>query len=547
MAVGESGRRFPLRLTSVLTLLVALGLTAAAVTATFAGVRDQSHRLLKERTSEINLVLTQAIQAIPTGLQQLGSVLEATSGDTAAFDTAAQQQANANPTPITLAWLRPDSSGGFKVLAEAGAGSLTVGQVVTGPRAQTLQAAMQTAVVVPTPVIGTSRVLGFAIGAPSAPVGTVLYRESVLGPAVAPPRAAGTAPFSELDVALYSMTTPERSAILTSTTKNLPLSGEVRHETLLVGQTKWLLEVKARSPLVGRLTADAPWIVLGIGLIGTALLALVVETVARRRDAALALYEVEHQVAESLQRSLLPRLPDLPGLELAARYLASGAGQQVGGDWFDAFPVTGGRCGLVVGDVIGHDVAAAGAMAQIRALLRGYAVDGDSPSSVLTRLDRVVDELHLTQLVTVFYGLLEAPAADGSRRLRYTNAGHVPPVLRRPDGSVVSLDGGASVVIGAPITSDYDEGEATLSMGSTLTLFTDGLVEVPGGSLTDGLDRVAQTVAGFGDDSPDQLCEDLLADVSLRSLRDDVALLVVRLRDIRSESGRQEAVSRAGS
>jgi hypothetical protein len=406
---------------------------------------------------------------------------------------------------------------------------------------------MKSPVVVPTPVIGASRVLGFALGPPSAPAGSVLYREATLGPVVNPPRQAATAPFSELDVALYSMTTPRPSSILISTTKNLPLRGDVRHQTLLVGQTKWLLEVRARSPLIGRLTADAPWIALGVGVLGTALLALVVETVARRRDAAVALYQVEHQVAESLQRSLLPRLPDLPGLELAARYLASGAGQQVGGDWFDAFPVTGGRCGLVVGDVIGHDVAAAGAMAQIRALLRGYAVDGDSPASVLTRLDRVVDELHLTQLVTVFYGLLDAPGPDGSRLLRYSNAGHVPPVLRHPDGSVDSLAGGASVVIGAPIASDYSEGEATLSVGSSLTLFTDGLVEVPGGSLTDGLDRVAQTVATHGDKSPDALCDDLLADISLKSLRDDVALLVVHLRDIRSTSGRQEAVSRAGS
>ena len=548
MGQGDRSRRFPLRLTSVLALLVALGLTAGAVVATFAGVHDQSRRLLKERTAEINLVLTQAIQAIPTSLQQLGAVLEATRGDTDAFDTAAEQAATAaSPTPTTLAWLRPDPSGGFRVVAAAGSGGLAVGQVITGPRAETMQTASTTSVVVPTPVIGASRVLGFAMGPPSAPAGTVVYRESTLGPAVNPPRAASTQPFSELDVALYSTTTPQPKAVLTSTTRDLPLSGEVQRMILVVGQTKWLLEVKPRAPLVGRLTADAPWIVLGIGVAGTALLALVVETVARRRDAAVALYQVEHQVAESLQRSLLPRLPDLPGLELAARYLASGAGQQVGGDWFDAFPVAGGRCGLVVGDVIGHDVAAAGAMAQIRALLRGYAVDGDSPASVLTRLDRVVDELHLTQLVTVFYGLLDAPATDGSRRLLYSNAGHVPPVLRHPDGRVDSLAGGASVVMGAPIASDYIEAEATLSVGSTLTLFTDGLVEVPGDSLTDGLDRVAQTVAGLGDKTPDELCDDLLADVSLRTLRDDVALLVVRLRDIRSTRGRQEAVSRAGS
>jgi serine phosphatase RsbU (regulator of sigma subunit) len=301
---------------------------------------------------------------------------------------------------------------------------------------------------------------------------------------------------------------------------------------------------------VGRLTADAAWLVLGVGLVGTALIGLVVETVSRRRDAAVELYQVEHTVAEALQRSLLPQLPELPGLDLAARYLASGVGQQVGGDWFDVFPVAGGRCGLVVGDVIGHDLAAASAMAQIRALLRGYAVDGESPDAVLTRLDRIIDELHLTQLVTVFYGLLEAPAPDGSRQMRYSNAGHVPPVLRHADGSVVSLGGGASTVMGAPIDSDYTESEVRLTTGSTVALFTDGLVEVPGVSLTEGLDRVARTIAASNDPTPDEVCEQLLADLPLRSLRDDVALLVVRIADASIRSGRggdEETVSGARS
>jgi len=528
MAVGGRGR-LPLRLATFLTVLAALVLTTAAVWATQLGVKDQSRRLLKERTSEISLVFTQAIDAIPTSLQQLGAVLGATHGDAGAFASAAQQQAAASPTPLTFAWLRPQGSVGFRVIASAGTGDLAVNQVVTDERVASLRTALTDQQVVPTTVIGADRMLGFALGPPAAPVGTVLYRQTTLGPAVNPPRAASTAPFSELNVTLYSSRTADPSKVLTSTSRDLPLRGDVRSTFLDVGDTRWLLTVSARSPLVGRLTEDAPWVVVGVGLIGTALIGLVVETVARRRDAAVELYQVEHHVAEALQRSLLPQLPELPGLELAARYLASGIGQEVGGDWFDAFPVSGGRCGLVVGDVIGHDVAAASAMAQIRALLRGYAVDGESPATVLARLDRIVDELHLTQLVTVFYGLLDAPEADGSRQLRYCNAGHVPPVLRHADGSVVPLGGGASVVIGAPIDSEYTESVVSLPASSTLTLFTDGLVEVPGGSLTDGLDRVARTLAGSADPTPDALCEELLADVSLRSLRDDVALLVVRV------------------
>src|SRR3954466_6575238 len=223
MAVGERSRRSPLRLATLLTVLVALGLTAAAAWATFLGVRDQSRRLLKERTGEVSLVLTQAIDVIPTSLQQLGAVLAASDGDVQSFAAAGQQEADASPTPMSVAWLRPRSAGGYRVVAAAGEGDLHIGQVISDERAQTFDAAMKSALVVPTPVIGKDRILGFALGAPSAPAGTVLYRQSTLGPAVSPPRSAGTDPFSELDVALYSTPHPEPAAILTSTTRDLPL------------------------------------------------------------------------------------------------------------------------------------------------------------------------------------------------------------------------------------------------------------------------------------------------------------------------------------
>src|SRR4051812_2494765 len=124
MAVGERARRFPLRLATLLTVLVALGLTAAAGWATFLGVRDQGRRLLKERTGEVSLVLTQAIDAIPTSLQQLGAVLDASHGDVQSFATAGQQEADASPTPMSVAWLRPSSAGRYRVVAAAGEGDL---------------------------------------------------------------------------------------------------------------------------------------------------------------------------------------------------------------------------------------------------------------------------------------------------------------------------------------------------------------------------------------------------------------------------------------
>jgi serine phosphatase RsbU (regulator of sigma subunit) len=259
------------------------------------------------------------------------------------------------------------------------------------------------------------------------------------------------------------------------------------------------------------------------------LLVAFVETAGRRRDAAEALYQSEHHVAETLQRSLLPTLPKVGDLQLAARYLASGQHQEVGGDWFDVFPVAGDRLGIVIGDVMGHDLAAASAMAQIRAALRAYAIDGRPPAEVIIRLAALVETLDLVQLVTVVYGVLEAPGPDGSRVLRYTNAGHLPPLLRHPDGHTEALDGGHTVVIGAPVTGPVEEDERSIVPGSAVVFFTDGLVERPGGSLDEAVDRLANAVAGQQYPDAEAICDHILGGINADELRDDVALLVLRL------------------
>jgi serine phosphatase RsbU (regulator of sigma subunit) len=276
--------------------------------------------------------------------------------------------------------------------------------------------------------------------------------------------------------------------------------------------------------------ADAQWFVLAVGIVVSLLVGVAVEAEGRRRRSAIALLASEHDIAETLQRSLLPELPHLEGLDLAARYLAGGTFQQVGGDWFDVFALTDGRVGIVIGDVIGHDIAAATAMSQIRASLRAYAWEGEAPGAVLARLDRLIDAFGLAQLVTVFYGVLEAAKADGSRFLCYANAGHVPPFTLSPDGRVDSLAGGGSTVIGAPTTENRAQAEQVLPAGSTLLLFTDGLVEVPGGSLKDSLANLAATVSAHQPTDPaERLCERVVTAMEGQDLRDDIAVLAIRV------------------
>jgi serine phosphatase RsbU (regulator of sigma subunit) len=168
-------------------------------------------------------------------------------------------------------------------------------------------------------------------------------------------------------------------------------------------------------------------------------------------------------------------------------------------------------------------------MGQIRAALRAYALNGDSPATVITALDHLVDTFSLTQLVTIVYGVLEPPTPEGNRLLRYTNAGHLEPFLRQPDGRVDVLSGGSSVVIGAPTSAAHTQAERWLAPGSTLVMFTDGLVEEPGRSLDEALAQLAGIIAEPGEPDAEMMCERVLSAMAAGSLRDDIALLALRL------------------
>jgi hypothetical protein len=505
-------------------LVCALG-TAAAGLVTSAIVSDQQERLLTVRTNEVKLVLQTAVAAIPQAMQAQGDVLRATNRSSTAWQRVADRALAADPNRVTFAWVRPGPDGGFLVTASAGK-ALEPGQVVRGPRARTMQRALRDKRMVTSPVFGAGRQLGFALGPPAAPPGSVLYRETLLGPLRAP-RLATTDPFSELEVAIYGRRAAGSRDLLASTTPDTPLQGQVRHATFAAGADTWRISVSPRSSLVGTVADGAPVAVVVLGLVGSLLVATVVEIALRRRNAALALYESEQQAAEALQRSLLPQLPDVPGLDLSARYLPSGSGQQVGGDWFDVFPVASGRVGLAIGDVIGHDLAAASAMAQVRASLRAYALHGDPPATVMNQLGTLVETLGLTTFVTVVYALLGSPEPDGSRLLQWSNAGHLAPMLRDPSGQVRALEGGRSVVLGPPVDQEHDQADAYLPDGSTLLLYTDGLVEVPGRSLDEGIERLAVTVSAAGQTDSEDLCRAVLDSVLTHPLRDDVALLAV--------------------
>ncbi len=535
----RSGSR--LSLATIAALVITLGVGAFGAWGTHSVVADQQRRLLKERGSEVGLLFTSAVSGITSSLTATRGVLRVTNGSSSAFERAVAQQVRAgkdNKTTLTV--LAPAAGGGFSVVSAAGP-LLKAGQSVSGIRAATFARSRNTPQVVATPVMGSgsARYLGFALDA-SAGVGglgeDVLYQEVALGKLSAG-RQSGSAPFHEVNVVLYANSSRSQDQLIISTTGGaLPAKGSV-FSKVAIGASTWVLGVRAKGSLVGGVASSAWWIVLLAGSVAALLLATLIEFAVRRRDAALALSEAENQQAENLQRSLLPTLPHLPDLELAARYQAGGAGQKVGGDWFDAFALPGGGAGFVIGDVIGHDLEAAAEMSQVRAALRAYAYEGDEPASVLTRLDRLVTTFELTELASVVYGILGPPAFDGSRTMKLANAGHLPPLLQDPQGVVTEIDGGSSVVIGVPVAEARAQTELVVAPGSTLLLFTDGLLEGPALSLAETIPQLAEVVAGHAPDAGcEALCERVLAARPNQNQRDDIALLALRLRPVPAAS-----------
>jgi PAS domain S-box-containing protein len=238
------------------------------------------------------------------------------------------------------------------------------------------------------------------------------------------------------------------------------------------------------------------------------------------------LFERQQTIAEELQRSLLPQsLPLIPGLAMAARYFAGGAGTRVGGDWYDTIPLPGGRVAVVIGDVAGRGVAAASMMGQLRSALRAYALDGGSPAMVLERLNRFLLSLSWDSMATALVLLIE-PATG---RLTYANAGHPPPLIMDADGVARSLKDSLSVPLGALDVAGYEEGTAVLEPGDSLVLYTDGLVEQRDELIDRGIERLEHALVTDGAASAEQLCERIVRrTMGTDHAVDDVTLVVVQ-------------------
>jgi len=244
------------------------------------------------------------------------------------------------------------------------------------------------------------------------------------------------------------------------------------------------------------------------------------------------LYSREHNAAVTLQQSLLPRqLPEVPGVEFAARYLPATSELDVGGDWYDAIQLSDGSVGVAIGDVVGHGVEAAAVMGQFRNALRAYVLDGRGPDAAVERLNRLTRTFDQNDMATLVYVVLDT--ATGG--FRFVRAGHPPPLIRDIQGNVEQLNGQGALPVGVAPNVRYPATSMKLEPGSTLLLYTDGLVERRGEPLEDGIAKLERVLA----DAPEpleELCDHVLSALAAEDERDDdIALLAVRPIELQAE------------
>ena len=311
------------RMRSLSVAFLAILVTASAVSAwTVRGlVHDQERGLLRERAAEVTLVLGNLISSVQARLNLIGTVARVTGSSPERFASVAGGSER-NVAGVALVRATPE---GLVVELAAGPG-LTVGETLTGPRADAVRRALEVQAVVSTPVIaeGEQTSVGFALGPPAAPAGTVVYRETVVRPGT-PSATTESAPFSELDGWLYASPQPDpKQLVLTSAQPGVTPPPTAHYRPFAAGDSQWLLAVAPEKPLVGPLVQRLPEVVLLIGLVVSLAIFGVMEAMARRRDYALNLVdERTAELQESLESLRVAKQEAVEASRLKSQFLAN--------------------------------------------------------------------------------------------------------------------------------------------------------------------------------------------------------------------------------
>ncbi|WP_375480213.1 PP2C family protein-serine/threonine phosphatase [uncultured Jatrophihabitans sp.] len=241
----------------------------------------------------------------------------------------------------------------------------------------------------------------------------------------------------------------------------------------------------------------------------------------------------DRAVAVALQQAMLSDLPGVAGMTMAARYVTANEEHQVGGDWYDALLLPSGALTVMVGDVMGHDIAAAAMMGQLRNLLRALVWENrQGPAEVVGRLDSLLRDLKLKTLVTlILVNVEDATDGESVATVRWTNAGHPAPILIHADGTALVLEDDTDILLGVTPGAVRHDHEHSIPAGATLLLYTDGLIETRSESIDHGRQRLLDVARAHYRLEPGELLDAVRVDMIGDHPTDDVAMLAVRFGD----------------
>jgi hypothetical protein len=484
----------------------------------------QAH-LLATQTDAAGVVLNEAVRTIKTPLTTAVAVADASHGDVADVERYVVPDVGKRPRMFLSLSLWRISPSGPVPLMQLGQRSRLSTEPAALERIFSKVPAPEALSVVD--LVGQSPPrIGYAVESIGAAPRYAVFAESSLPPrhhAAIPPSSA----FHDLSYSLYLGTRPVASHLLEATTPGP--TGPTTSLHVPFGTTTLDLVTSARRPLGGGILPALPWI---IGVVGVALVAAAVvmtEWLTRRRSTAehlaqenLRLYAEQRSISQTLQNALLPkRLPAVPGMAFAARYVPGDSSADIGGDWYDVIRCDDRSFIFAIGDVSGRGLPAANTMASLHYAIRAYAAQGDDAETILCKLTALLDVAQDGHFATVLLGHVDVP----EHRVTAVSAGHLPPLVISHDGAEF-----VPVVSGAPIgvseVEQYEPLTVEVPSGASVLAYTDGLVERRGEYLDAGLERLRR-FAGAASGPPDRLLDHVVTMLAGESAADDVALLAM--------------------
>lgn len=513
--------------------VVLIGLALSLITAWIAWSSDQRNErnLLDVQTQQAAAVLGAQILAIHEPLETSLRVEQATDGDTADFREVMGRAVGEGRTFVHASlW---DTSGAAPVqLAQVGVAPVMAADKVPG----FVQRAARTDTFLVAGADADFNPVSYAIGDPADPRWVVYAERAIPADRIAPVQR--TAPFAGLRFATYIGAGTDPATLVTTNVPadELPLQGYTSTAGIPFGDTTLTFVASAKQHLGGDLGWQLPLVFLAIGIALTTITAFAATNLVRSRRRAEAdrltitglydkldvLYAEQRGIAQTLQRALLPAFnPDIPGLDIASRYVAGAAGVDIGGDWYSVIRRGEHEVCFVVGDVSGRGIGAAAVMARLRFTIRAYLAEGHSPGSALALCSQQFDIVEDGHMATVVVGVAHLV----TRELTLASAGHFAPLVVS-EGDATYVDVASGPPLGVASTT-YDERTTALPPGATVLAFTDGLIERRGESVDVGLARLADA-ALIDVPTTEELLDHVVGELTDETSEDDTALLAIR-------------------